>query len=268
MASFLERMLVKSGYVPDTVSDVLGVTLTEKYPKSPFKCLTRIDCGLHDSPWFPKGVVYPRIGRLETEEDFFRFQHETSTTIAKIKDEAIKKYREELFTEGFNELEDSMFHLSDKRRDKVMLRGVHSRIYTLALGGRDDRFTSRVGASIEFLLEDMYYLNQIFDSKAGADSAQNMIASVQTNDLLWQLLIPSKVKSFEQKQKVFTALNEDVNKVISSFYYGEYIDCNWNIWGKMKRELIMLMLYFFRQLLAWLQKLLTYIRVKKFQKEN
>ena len=79
----------------------------------------------------------------------------------------------------------------------------------------------------------MYYLNQYFDSKSGANASANIIAAIQSNHLFWPLLVPTEATE-EEKQKIFMELNEDYNNIISGFYWGEYIDCMHNIWKRLK----------------------------------
>jgi len=174
-------------------------------------------------------IRYPEVCKLETPEDFVKFQRGTSKVIFDIKDGVLEAYRKSVFKRGYKELMDANLQIHENRRDKVLLRGVHSRIYNLVLGGLEDIYVPRVGAAIEFLLDDMYYLNQIFDTKSGPNAAKNMIASIMSNDLFWSLLIPP-VKKQKQREKLFRSLNEDFNKIISHFYYGEYIDSEFNTW--------------------------------------
>ena len=212
-------------------SPTLG-NLVIPYSETPFSCLTKTSRRLFGNTG--KGICYPRVGKLRTCDDYFRFQKDTSETIAQVKDAVAGKYRSELLDENrFPELEEAVLFLNDRRRGTVMMRGVHSRIYALALGGRNDTFLPRIGASIEFLLDDMYYLNQFFDSKSGPDAATNIIAAIQSNDLFWGLLVPPGVNR-KRRDRIFAELNEDYNNVISGFYFGEYIDCKKNVWRELK----------------------------------
>jgi hypothetical protein len=219
-------------FLPISLRETLKQNLiipVKPYKDTPFVWLS---CWGKSLETVGNGIRYPKVERLETVEDYFQFEHETSKIIDLIKNDAIKVYLENLKLR-FPEINEETLHIHYKRQWKVKLRGVHSRVYILALGGKDDSYSPRIGAAIEFLLDDMYYLNQFFDSKSGKESTRNIISAVHSNSLFWPLLVPS-IGTPEKKQEVFGAINEDFNNTISGFYYGEYIDCLFNTWTRLK----------------------------------
>jgi len=168
--------------------------------------------------------LYPLIGELKSQDDYFRFQHETSAVIDSIKEEEIRRFYS---NSNFPEYNPSHQFIHENRKDNVRIRGVHSRVYALALGSIEDSFLPSIGAGIEFLLEYMYYLNQIFDSKSNPNPCKNSVAGAHSLDMAYRLITGSSQTG---------SLNPLFNKIVNGFLYGELFDCNHNTWQKLRES--------------------------------
>lgn len=182
-------------------------------------------------------ILYPKppasVGGMGA---FFEFQKQTSGTIRGVKDLAIGAYLKNRSLArdmpGFPPTEGHLFHIHKKSGEKIGVRGVQSRIYNLALGGEEDEYVPRIGASLELLMDHMYYVNQVLDQKSHGDPRVNTFAA-KSNLEVSRILLNS-APSFDGRQGLLDALSSDYDEILDRAYDGADIDCNFNSWARLR----------------------------------
>lgn len=185
-----------------------------------------------------KDISYPPLPeRIGSPQDFFRFQHETSRTVRGIIDIAIDSYLENMShargMPAVSPRRSQLFRIHENSRDKVGVRGVHSRIYNLALGGGDDSIVARIGASMELLMDHEYCANQILDGKGGADPRANIFGA-KSNLELSKLLFKMSDRVPEGSREVYDSMLSDHREILDRSYDGAHIDTNFLNWENLK----------------------------------